>query len=257
MSTLWDRLKRQSDVRPPRVLLYGTGGIGKTTFAAHAPNPVFLQTEESEVGAATFGLLRSYDEVMAALHDLYEQPHDFGTLVLDSLDWLEPLIWQATAVQNGWANIETPGYGKGYLAASEQWRALLEGTTALRDDRGMAIVLIAHHEIKRFESPETDPYDRYQPKLQARAAALVQEHVDAVLFANYHVATVRTDLGFNKKATRGVSSGDRLAYTTERPAWLAKNRYGMPDSIPLSWAEFEKFVPYYSASTTQPTTTEE
>ena len=226
-------------------MIFGTAGIGKTTLAQATPAPVFLQTEDSSVNVPTFGLLKSYTEVMEALGALYSETHEFKTVVLDSLDWLEPLVWAETSKLNGWNSIEAAGFGKGYVAALDQWRALLDGFNALRDDRDMAIVMLAHCEIKRFDSPETEPYDRYQIKLQKAASALVQEHVDAVLFANYRVSTVKSDAGFNKKAVRGVGSGDRLLYTNERPAFLAKNRFGMPDVLPLDWSAVSDHIPYY------------
>lgn len=239
-------LKRSSDRKPPRMLIYGTHGIGKTTLGMNAPAPVFIQTEESEVGCPTFGLLKSYDAVMEALAALYSEPHDFGTICLDSLDWLEPLIWQEACRRNNWKSIEDAGFGKGYIAALDVWREVLDGFAALRDEKAMGVIFIAHAEIKRFDSPETEPYDRYQIKLQPRASALVQEHVDCVFFANYRVSTVKTDLGFNKKAVRGVGGGDRLLFTTERPAFLAKNRYALPDAIPLEWSALAACLPFYN-----------
>jgi hypothetical protein len=250
-------LRQRSDRKPPRLLTYGTHGIGKTSLAQSFPSPVFLQTEESEVDVPTFGLLRSYGDVFGALSALYTEQHDFRTVVLDSLDWLEPLVWAETCRLNNWANIEAVSFGKGYLAALDQWRALLDGFSALRDDKDMAIVLIAHCDIKRFESPETEPYDRYQIKLHSRASALIQEHVDGILFANYRVQTVKTDLGFNRKAVRGVGGGDRLLWTTERPAFIAKNRWNMPDSIPLSWDHLAACIPYYADQLTNPATAQQ
>ncbi len=243
-------LHRSGAPQPPRLLVYGVAGVGKTKLATDAPAPVFLQTEDGlgKLGAATFGVLRSYADVQDALDVLLEQPHDFQTVVVDSLDWLEPLIWRETAARNKWTDIEQPGYGKGYAAALDTWRGFLDGMTLLRDDRGMAVILIAHADIKRFDSPETEPYDRYQPKLHSRAAALVQEHVDAVLFANYRVSTIKSDAGFGKKVVRGVSGGDRLLHTIERPAFLAKNRFGLEESIDLNWAELAAGIPYYAAS---------
>ena len=112
---------------------------------------------------------------------------------------------------------------------------LLEGLNLLRNERGMAIILLAHCQIKRFDSPETEPYERYQPKLQERSSALVQEWADAVLFANFRTVVRREDVGFNKDVRRGVTTGERQLYTTEKPAYYAKNRYSLPDSLPLSW----------------------
>jgi hypothetical protein len=247
-------LRSSTSPTPPRLLIYGVAGIGKTLFATSAPRPVVLQTEDGlgTISAPTFGVLRSFDEVLQAIGSLYDEAHEFQTVVLDSLDWLEPLIWQHTAQLHSQPNIEAFGYGKGYLAALDAWRSILDGLNALRDERGMAVILLAHAEIKRFDSPETEPYDRYQPKLHARASALVQEHVDAVLFANYRVSTLKSDVGFNKKVVRGVTGGDRLLHTVERPAFLAKNRFGLPETLSLSWPELAAGIPFYANATPDP-----
>jgi hypothetical protein len=181
--------------------------------------------------------------VAGALDALLTEGHDFGTVVIDSVDWLEPLIWAEACHRNGWASIETPGFGKGYAEALTVWREYLDKLNALRDQKGMAVIQIAHTDIKRFDSPEHEPYDRYVIKLQARASALLQEHSDVVLFANYQISVAKSDVGFNKKVTRALGSGARVMHTEERPAFLAKNRYGLPDTLPLSWAEFMAAMP--------------
>lgn len=240
-------VKRGNTPKPPRVMIYGVHGIGKTSFAASAPNPIFIQSEDGlgTMESATFGLMSDFSQVMEAVGVLFNDEHEFQTVVIDSLDWLEPMIWASVSKDNGWKDIETPGYGKGYAAATETWRMFLDGLNALRDERNMSVIMLAHSEIKRFDSPEHEPYDRYQPKLHARASALMQEHCDAVLFANYRISTVKSDVGFNKKVTRAVGAGDRLLYTSERPAFLAKNRYDLPENIALDWQSFAECVPYY------------
>jgi hypothetical protein len=239
-------LKSTTTLAAPRILVHGVAGVGKTTFAAAAP--VFICTEDGlgTLQAPHFPLARSFDEVMEALAALYEQPHAFASVVIDSVDWLEPLIWQRTCQENGWKDLEQPGFGKGYVAALDLWRQYLEALNTLRDARGMTIIQIAHTDIKRFDSPEHEPYDRYVIKLHARAAALLQEHSDVVLFANYRISTVKSDVGFNKKVTRALGSGERVLYTAERPAFLAKNRYSLPDSLPLSWPAFAEAMPHFS-----------
>lgn len=245
MAMKLDQLKQVSVPKVPRITVYGVAGVGKTQFAAGARNPVFLLTEDGlgmrEV--AHFPLAKTYDDLIGYLAALYSEDHDFATVVVDSLDWLEPLIHARVCRDNGWSSIEEPGYGKGYVAALALWRQYLDGLNALRDERGMTVVQIAHSEIRRFDSPEHEPFDRYGIKLHARAAALVLEHSDAVLFANFRVATVKSDVGFNKRVNRAVGSGERLIHTTERPAFIAKNRYGLPDTLPLDWDSFARAMP--------------
>lgn len=238
-------LKRAATVAAPRILIHGVAGVGKTTFAAGAPAPVFILTEDGlgTLDVPHFPLARTYDDVLEALAALYTESHEYRTVVVDSVDWLEPLVWQRACKDHGWSSIEDAGYGKGYVAALDLWRQYVDGLDALRADKGMTIIQIAHTDIKRFDSPEHDPYDRYIIKLHARAAALLQEHSDIVLFANYRVSTVKSDVGFNKKVNRALGSGERLLHTAERPAFLAKNRYGLPDAIPLSWTAFAEAMP--------------
>jgi hypothetical protein len=238
-------LKSSSALLPPRILMHGLPGIGKTTYAAGSEKPVVIPTEDGLgiVDVSHFPLARKFDEVMDALEALYSEPHEFKTVVVDSVDWLEPLVWRHVCQVNGWGSIEEPGYGKGYLAALDVWRQYLDGLNALRNERGMTIVQIAHTDIKRFDSPEHEPYDRYVIKLHARAAALLQEHSDVVLFANYRISTVKSDIGFNKKITRALGTGERVVHTTERPAFLAKNRYGLPETLPLDWKAFAAAMP--------------
>jgi hypothetical protein len=238
-------LKSTAPLAPPRILAYGVAGIGKTTFATSADKPVVLPTEDGlgKIKVPRFPLARCFDEVMEALAALYSEAHDYRAVVVDSLDWLEPLVWQRVCKDNGWRSIEEPGYGRGYIVALDLWRQYLDGLNALRNERGMTVIQIAHAEIKRFDSPEHEPYDRYVIKLHARASALLQEHSDVVLFANYRISTVRSDVGFNKKVIRGFGSGERVLYTAERPAFLAKNRYGLPDVLPLDWQAFAAAMP--------------
>lgn len=237
MSFNLNSIKRSTGIKAPRVMIYGPHGLGKTTFGAGAPSPIMILTEDGlgMLEVDHFPVAQSFDDVLGAIGTLYEEDHNFQTVVIDSLDWLDNLIWKDIHSKH---DDKALAYGKGAVIAADYWRTVLDGLNALRDDKGMAVVLIAHTEIKRFDSPETEPYDRYRPKLQERSSALIQEWCDAVFFCNYRVITKETEVGFNKEVRRGVTTGERLMYTTEKPAYLAKNRYGLPDSLPLSWESF-------------------
>jgi len=225
----------------PRVMVYGVEGIGKSTFGAGAPNPIYILTEDGlgSLNVDHFPLATSFQDVMDAISTLYKDNHAFETVVIDSLDWLEAIIQREIEQKYDAKDL---AYGKGALIAAERWREILDGLNALRNDKGMIVILIAHTTIKRFDSPEVEPYDRYQPKLQERSNAVVREWADAVLFANYRTIVKKDDVGFNQTNNRGISTGERLLFTSERPAYMAKNRYNMPESIPLSWDAFAEAI---------------
>lgn len=228
--------RTQRNSLPPRVVIHGDGGVGKSTFAAGAFNPIFLPFEDGLAGLEVdaFPLLRSYQDAIDAIASLVSDKHEFGTVVIDSLDWLEPLVWQTVAKGAGKNSIEEIPYGKGYAEALPMWRTLLDGLNHLREERGMAVVLIAHSEVKRFEAPDSEPFDRYQIKLHKGANAMVREWADVIGFAHHETAIKKESNGFSTRA-RGISTGRRLLRVAETPACVAKNRYGMPETIPLDW----------------------
>ncbi len=244
MANLLKQVQRGVQPAPRRVLLYGTHGIGKSTFGAMADKPVFIQTEDGLGGidCERFPLATSYSDVINALAALYAEPHEYRSAVLDSLDWLERLIWSKVCEDRGVASIEDIGYAKGYVFAITYWREVLAGLDALRNERGMTIVLIAHAQIEKFANPETDTYDRYSPRLHKQASALVQEWCDEVLFTTYSIHTKATDEGFGRKRVQGIGTGERIIRTTERPAHVAKNRIGLPELLPLDWRVYGAYA---------------
>lgn len=229
---------------PPRLFVYGVHGIGKSTFAASAPSPVFIPTEDGsdEIDVPKFPPVHSRVEVMDILRTLYKEPHDYQTVVLDSADWFEDYILAELREEYSDKDL---AYGKESLYAEAKMSDVLNAFSLLRSKRSLAIIVIAHSEIKRFDSPLTEPYDRYQPKLSHRLSSLFQEWADVVAFTNYDVDVKKTDAGFGRDVRRGISSGERMMFVEERPGYYAKNRYGMPPELALNWAEFAKYIPYY------------
>ena len=234
-------IKKSNAMKAPRIMLYGPHGLGKTTFGASAPNPIFILTEDGLGALAVdhFPLAKSYGQVIEAIGSLYSEEHSFNTVVIDSIDWLENLINQDIESKHDAKDL---AYGKGAIIAANYWRNVLDGLSALRDEKGMAIVMVAHSEIKRFDSPEVEPFDRYQPKIQARSSALIQEWCDCVFFTNFKTIVKKDDVGFNKTVSRGITTGERLMYTVERPAYYAKNRFSLPETLPLSWDSFSAAI---------------
>lgn len=224
-------------------MLYGVHGIGKTTFSSEAPNAVFLPTEDgvADIDCESFPISECFEQFMHYLKELETEEHDRTTAVVDSLDWLERLIWGAVEAEQNVDSIEDIGYAKGYTFALKYWRQVLKQLETLRDARSMTVVLLAHAKIERFAPPDTDAFDRYSPKLHKHASGIVQEWCDEVLFANYQVFTQSQGEGFDKQ-TKGVGTGVRVVHTSELPAHNAKNRAKLPATLPLSWQAYSEAV---------------
>src|SRR6185437_17051320 len=171
-------LKRVRAKDPPRVLIYSPPGMGKTTLANEFPNAVFLQSEQGE-GAdnelTTFGLLTDYNAFMEGITALYNDKHEYQTVVVDTADKLEPLVWAAVCEANKWDSIEQPGYGKGYIAADVFWKDLIAGLNALRIERGMDVIIWADSGIARFDDPRTTSYSGFDVRLHKRGQAIIED----------------------------------------------------------------------------------
>jgi len=260
---LIEKIHRGARAAPPRILIYATEGLGKSTTGAQSPKPVFIQTEDGldQIDCDSFPRAASYGDVVAALSALYAESHDYETVVIDTLDWLERLIWDEVCREYGVKSIEKVdgGYAKGYTHALTQWREILNGLDALRNERGMAVILLAHAKVEKFEDPESVAYDRYSPRLHKHAAALITEWCDAVLFATRKFRTQTEDAGFNKKRSiavaLGAEGGERVLRTVGGPSCIAKNRFGLPTELPLAWSALMAAMTGIPASTNEGETT--
>ena len=236
-------IRKKTKLKPPKLVLYGGAGIGKTSFASGMNAPIFALTEDGmgKIQCDHFPVSKDYDTFIANLKTLLDEDHEYKTLAVDSLDWLEPLIWEKVCQEHGKKSIEEFGYGRGYVEALKQWREYIDILNRLRDEKSMTIIQIAHNQIKRFESPEIEAYDRHELKLHRKAGDLILEHSDCCFFANYKLGTVKTQGKGGQTNTKAVQ-GDRVIYTESRPAFLAKNRYSLEPELPFDWPTIREAI---------------
>jgi len=255
--SLLSKVKTGKLKEPVLVLIHGVEGVGKTTFGAEAPNSIILGPEKgsSWLDVARFPEVRSFQEARDAIKELTMERHDYQSLVIDSLDWLEPLVERAVCDLDGSESIEKAqgGFGKGYVACKTMWRGLMNDLSDLRAKRGMNIIVVAHSVVKAHSDPRTNAqYDRYVMRLNDKSAQVWKEFVDTVLFATFEVHTKKQATGDKSKA---FSTGNRVMFTNWSAAYDAKNRVGLPNEMPLSWDSF--FEAYNKAQPESPVVLDE
>ena len=226
---------------PVKGVIYGVPGVGKTSFAGTFPHPILIRVED---GANALDI-PTFPQVVQNLHTLNRAfmaleggKHDFQTVIVDSLDWLEPLVQDYLCRKEGKANIEAFGYGKGYILLDTVWRNITAAMDKLQK-RGMNVLCISHAQAVTLDLPDCDPYVTYSLKLQKRAAAIWTEWADAIWFLNFHKNIVP---GAGDKPGKALGDGGRVVYCASRPAYTAKSRWPMPDEIyigqDLKWQAF-------------------
>lgn len=243
------QLQQTKHSTPPRILLHGTPKVGKSTFASQLPNPIFLPTEDGLNGIDAKALveegksrIESFDEFNAALSFLEQNPDAYESVVIDSLDWLERLIWQKVCDDHSVKTIELAagGYGKGYGEALLHWQNIVRRLDAI-NKRGKIIMCICHSKAIAFNDPMSEPYDIWEIKLHASkqgqgALTLFKEWVDVIGFA-----AIEKFVGKAEGSTkiRATETGKRVVHVNGTAAFLAGNRYSMPSPIDLNWESFK------------------
>ena len=227
-------IKKGHTTRPPKIMLIGVEGVGKSTAGANMPNPVFMCSESGLVGPQFNDVPnftpKSWKEALEFIDALATDPGDFKTLVVDTLDWLEPMLYDyvvAAAKKPDIKHIEDFGYGKGYVLAQNEARQLIARLDKV-NAAGMNVLLLSHSQLKTVKNPTGEDYDHFESKINAKVGGIFKEWADAVLFARFEVFT-RKD-GLKAKAYGGDT---RVVETTHSAAWDAKNRFGLPEQMPL------------------------
>jgi hypothetical protein len=220
----------------PIVLIYSAEGRGKTTLGSKTDRPLFFALEHGVPAGVVIDAVQDmncFGAVMNALQQIYnEGPGNYGTLVFDTIDLLEAHIIEHVCTAHGWKNIEQPSYGKGYVAADDEWRRFLRAIIAIRDKHGMTIMLLCHSTIEIVNDPRAPSYTAYAPKLHKRARALVTDASDIVGFLSEDLRVITDDGGFRER-TRAASVDGRFLFVEGKPAFAAKNRFGMPPKLPI------------------------
>ena len=232
-----------------KILLYGPEGIGKSTLAAQFPGAVFIDTEGSttHMDVARFETPSSWQMLLNEVQYVIDHPDICKTLVIDTADWAERMEIEELCKKKGWDGLEAPGYGRGYQYSAEEFGKLLNKLTEVIH-KGINVVMTAHAQLRKVELPEEmGAYDHWEMKTSKKVAPMIREFMDAVFFLNYKTIIVNVDGKGQTKGKNKAQGGRRVMYTTHTPFWDAKNRFGLPDEIPLDFNEIAHILPTAAA----------
>lgn len=243
------QITRGKKTKPLKTVVYGPEGIGKSTLASQFPDPLFIDTEGSTnyMDVARLPEPTSWTMLKEEVTYVKQNPGCCKTLVIDTADWAEKLCIEdvcSRKLKNGEdaKGIEDFGYGKGYVYVKESFGSLLNMLSDLTD-RGINIVITAHAAMRKFEQPdELGAYDRWEMKLSKQVSPLVKEWADMVLFCSYKTMVINVDNQGAQKGKNKVQGGRRVMYTTHHACWDAKNRFGLPDEMDMSYESIRPVV---------------
>lgn len=236
--TLLERVQHGRQRKPITACIYGVPGVGKTTFGASAPNPLIacLERGADHLDVSKLPAPESWDAFLSDMRELESSEHGFKSIVIDTLDALEPLAATAICTKHNKQTLADFSWGGGYALLQSEWRLLLSALERLRDRRGMNVILLAHEHRKAYSDPELGSFECYRPKLQEKVWSLTNEWCDAVLFAQFDQALFEKD----GQRARAIVSGRRVLRTQRGTGYVAKNRYGLESTIDLDWKTFER-----------------
>lgn len=234
---IFDKIKRGEADLPPRIVLAGPEGIGKSTFASKAPAPLFIAAEDGLTGLEHVQRITPHtlDDLYALLDAM--EPASFKSVVIDTADWLERFVAAAICKRDGHDNIEAYGYGKGYTVLEVEMVKILGKLDALRAKK-MNIIILSHVNIRTFTDPAGPSWDRYEMKGHKKWTGLLREWPDTCLFAVREVFKTKDRKDGKEKAI----GGDRIIHTVWSPAWDAKNRMNLPETLPLDWDALQNAI---------------
>lgn len=197
-----------------------------------------MQSIASDQRPDAFPGLESYTDLDGMWQDitsLLRDPHDYQTLVIDSVTALDALFIEEllrTDAKGSKSIAEAGGgYGAGYQIIASKHQRLRKAAEMLRKQRGMHVVFIAHTDTERVSPPDGEEYTRTSLRLHRGSMQPYVDNVDAVALVKlerYHKKAER------EKATgKAFSTGTRIMTLTTNVAHVSKNRFGITEDLEL------------------------
>jgi AAA domain len=242
---------------PSRIIVHALQKWGKTSWAAQAPDPIFIMTR-GEDGLLTLidsGQLpptkhfpepvQTWLDLKICLNELIVKEHKYKTVVLDTINGSERLAVEHKMETDHDGSFEKfDAYGRGGQRLLPCIIELTQLLDRLRE-KGMACILLAHSVVKNVKNPEGLDYPRWEPPLYKETQEHLDRWADAILFGKFETFVE----GDNAKATKGKARGgqQRLLMTESDATYSAGNRLGLCQEIECGESAAEAWAAFMEA----------
>ncbi len=239
--------------QPPRILIFGITGTGKSTFATSTPDPFYIDLEKtlgilgrgdiphiSEI-KETNGNIRNlkYEDIIDILEHILSSDYGFKTLVVDSIDGLDDIVVEYTLRKNKWDKMDYTGFGAKYDAKTANWNVIFNLVDSIWSQKNMCILFIGHSKIKTINEPNLPSYNAYMLNLDDKQLIYISKNFDVVSFVD-----IKKFASQDGNKVQTSTTEERVMHLHPHPAYLAtKTRYkAMPTTLPLDWNVFVKYL---------------
>ena len=199
-----------------RLIILGEKKIGKTTFGAAAPSPIFIPTEDgcsSINGLDYFPKQNTYQGIRDCIISLGKDKHDFETVVFDTLDGIVDILSEeVTTKEFSGSPHKFNNYLQGNKVVTAKLKGFVDMLDRLREEKGMRIILLCHPGTANMKNPEGEDYVKTTGAMGKFTWGLFTNWADRIGYAGYDFIIRNADDAGKKGKAKQLGSERHLRF---------------------------------------------